>query len=88
MPRANFLRYERPVRLSSRLPIQIAVHHLRGVAMATKRPANHFGHHDRAMTAPGAAKGDGQIALSFADVVRDQIGQQSFDPPQELAGLR
>src|SRR4029077_8391182 len=34
-----------------------------------------------------AAKGDGEIAFSFADVVRDQIGQQAFDAAQKFSGL-
>ena len=38
--------------------------------------------------AAGAAEGDGQIALAFADVVRQQIDQQLRDAVDEFDGLR
>src|SRR5262249_1419574 len=49
---------------------------------------NHFSEHHRAMAAARATQGNRQVTLPFADVVRDQIGEQIFDAAQELAGLR
>src|SRR5215470_18727018 len=40
------------------------------------------------MLSPRTAKSNGQIALSFPDVMRNQIGKQAFDAAQKLAGLR
>src|SRR5580658_11200420 len=36
----------------------------------------------------GAAERDGEIALAFANVVRDQVNQQLRDAIDKLAGLR
>ena len=46
-----------------------------------------FRHHHGAVFPAGAAKRDGQITFAFADVVRDQIGQQAFQT-QKFSGLR
>src|ERR1700735_679703 len=40
------------------------------------------------MPSPGASQRDCQIALSFLNVVWNQVKQQAFDASQELAGLR
>src|SRR5580698_1651547 len=44
--------------------------------------------HDRAMLSAGAADGDRQIALAFGNVMRNQIGEQSFDATEKFASLR
>src|SRR5215467_10298758 len=39
------------------------------------------------MLSPCAAERDGQITLSFANVMRNQVGQQALDAAQKFAGL-
>ena len=55
------------------------MHNLGGVAVFFERFLDRFGEHDRAVAAAGAADRDRQIALSFADVVRNQVDEQAFD---------
>src|ERR1035438_6379374 len=45
-------------------------------------------HHHRAVVAAGAAKGDGQVTLAFADIVRQQVNQQVRNAAGELHRLR
>src|SRR5947209_5757969 len=45
------------------------------------------GHHDGPMMASRATESDGQIALAFADIMRDQIQQQVRDPIHKFHGL-
>src|SRR5260370_2302390 len=91
----TLVRYESPARLSSRragaicsLFIQFAVHDLGSVTPAVPRLVHGFRQHDRTMPPPGAAKCNRQVALPLADIVGDQISQQSFGAPQELPSLR
>src|SRR5580698_10289068 len=46
------------------------------------------GDHDRSVVSAGAAERDREIALAFANVVREQIDQQLRDPLDEFLGLR
>src|SRR5690242_7105033 len=46
-----------------------------------------FGDHHRAVLPAGAAEADGQVALSFADVVRQQIDQQLADAGNKFPSL-
>src|SRR3982074_1754321 len=47
-----------------------------------------FRQHHGTVASPRASKCYRQVALSLADIVRDQIDQQSFHAPQEFPGLR
>ena len=47
-----------------------------------------FRDHHRAVLPAGAAEADGQIALPFADVVRQKVDQQVRDTADEFLGLR
>src|SRR6267378_4074531 len=67
---------------------EVAMHDLGRVPAAVQRLVHRFRQHDRTMAPPGASKGDRQVALPFPDIVRNQIGQQALDAPQELSGLR
>jgi hypothetical protein len=49
------------------------VNHLNFVARLGQTLAHLLGNHHRAMLAPGTAEGDCQIALTLADIVRNQI---------------
>src|SRR4029077_19851882 len=44
--------------------------------------------HNGAMAATGAADRDGEVALAFTDVMRNQINQQAFNAFQKFGGLR
>jgi len=50
--------------------------------------ADYFSQSDGTMPSARAPERDGQVALSFADVMRNQEAKEAFDPFQELAGLR
>src|SRR5208282_6489836 len=67
--------------------IKVAVHNLGGVPFARKGAANHFRQGDGPVPPSRASERDGQIALSFPDVMRDQIREQVLDPAKEFAGL-
>src|ERR1700685_3132232 len=47
-----------------------------------------FRHHHRAVASTGTSEGNGQITFTFANVVRDQIGEQTLDASKKLRGLR
>src|SRR5438874_4466417 len=49
--------------------------------------ADLIGHHDGTMLAAGAAEGYRQIALSFANVMREKVGEQIGNALHELGGL-
>src|SRR5690348_15350987 len=66
----------------------VAVRYLDPISRLAQTLANIFGDHDRAVLAAGAADGDGQVALAFVDVVRQQIYQQVGDALQKFRGLR
>src|SRR5687767_12299187 len=50
--------------------------------------AQGFGNHDRAMTAPGAADGDRQVALAFRYILRNQKLQQIVQTAEQLSRRR
>jgi len=71
-----------------RLLWAVAVHDFHAVVRMAKVFANFFGDHDLTGLAACATKGDGQIALAFVDVMRQQVDEQIGDARDELAGLR
>ncbi len=73
---------------TSFLPWTVAVDHLHPVSRLGQPFAHFFRNHHRAVLAAGAAEGDGQITLAFADVVRQQIDQQLGNALDEFFGLR
>src|ERR1700676_3603330 len=91
----SLVRYESRACLSSwRAPpvsslfIYVAMHDLGLVPSPVQRFMHGFRHHHGTMTPSRAAKRNRQIAFPFANIVRDQIRQQSFNAPQELSCLR
>src|ERR1051325_6162617 len=66
----------------------IAVDDFDPVIGATQALGHFFGNHHRAVLAPGATERNRQVALAFADVVRDEIDQQRRNPRDKFAGLR
>src|SRR5262249_44431811 len=62
--------------ISTPSPPHVAVTFLRFESGRLQPFANLARNHDRAMMPAGAAEGDRQIALPFADVVRNQVNQQ------------
>ncbi len=57
----------------------IPMHNLHAVSSFVQALADFLGDHHRTMLAAGAAKADGEIALAFVDVVRQQVNQQIGD---------
>src|SRR5260370_35687115 len=70
------------------LLLNVAVNDFGGKSALGKRLLHRLREHDGAVLPARTAKRNGQITFSFADVMRDQIGEQAFDAPQEFAGLR
>src|SRR5579871_540260 len=68
--------------------LTVAMHNFDAVSGATKVLANILGDHYRTMLPSGATKGDGEVALSLVDVVRQQVHQQIGNARDEFAGLR
>src|SRR5580692_3276080 len=66
----------------------VAVPDFYAIFRAAKQLADIFGDHHGAVLASGAAKGDGQIAFAFMNVVRQEIDEQVGDARNELAALR
>src|SRR5450432_3816877 len=62
-----------------RLRRAIPVHHLHPVPGLVQASAHFLRDHDGAVAPAGAAKGNGQVALAFVNVVRQQIDQQFGD---------
>jgi len=60
------------------------MHNLHPVLCFAQTFAYLLRNHDRAIAATGAAKGDGQVALAFLDVVWQQIYEQLRDALDEL----
>ena len=54
----------------------IPMHHLHPVLRGTQTFGHIFGDHDGAVLAAGATEGDGQIALAFMNVMRQQVDEQ------------
>ena len=63
------------------------MHYLHPVLRFAQTFAHLFRDHDRAMLAAGTAEGDGQVALAFLNVVRQQIDEQLRDALDEFLGL-
>src|ERR1700721_2700071 len=75
------------VRLSQSL-VDVAMYDLRGILFLLQVTADNFGQRYRSMPAASAPQRNRQIAFSFAYVQRDQIREQTFDPPQKFTSLR
>jgi len=71
-----------------KLLIDIAVDDARGESLFLQRVLHPFGHHYGTVLSAGAAERNRQVALSFFDVVGNQIRQQPLHAAQKLAGLR
>src|SRR4029077_19496503 len=69
------------------LLFNIAMDDFCGIAALFEGFFHGLGEHDGAVFAAGTAEGNREITFSFADVVRDQVGQQAFDAAQEFASL-
>src|SRR5271167_4584677 len=67
---------------------RVPVYHLHVVSSLGQPLLDLFGNQHRAMFSSGASERDGQIALAFMNVVRNQIDQQLRDAVDELLGLR
>ena len=70
------------------LLIDVAVSDFGVEAALGERFLDLFAEHDGTVFTAGAANGDGQIAFAFADVVRDQVGEEAFDAAEKFGGLR
>src|SRR5260370_12814165 len=73
---------------SSNLLWTVPMDHLHPVSRLPQIPGDIFGNHDRTMLSPGTTETNGQIALAFMDVVRQQVDQQIGDTLDEFLGLR
>src|SRR5260370_1481148 len=69
------------------LLFNVAVNDFGGEPVLLERLSHRLRQHDRAVLSACAAERNGQITFPFADVMRDQIGQQAFDAAQEFPGL-
>jgi len=68
--------------------LNVAVSDFRGKAALRQRFLDLFAEHDGTVFAASAADGDRQITFAFADVVRDQVGEEAFDATEKFAALR
>ena len=66
----------------------VSMHDLHPVSRFVQALADLLRDHDRTMLAAGAAKADGQIALAFVDVVRQEIDQKIGNPQNKFLRLR
>src|ERR1700730_9449763 len=81
--------FVKPLRLNPQfLFIEIAMRYLGRITTPVESLVHRFRQHHGTVTSPRASKCYRQVALSLADIVRDQIDQQSFHAPQEFPGLR
>src|SRR6267143_3808576 len=71
-----------------RLLIDIAVNDFSGKSAHPKRLLHRLREHHRTVLPAGTSERKRQITFAFANVMRDQIGQQAFDAAQEFPGLR
>src|ERR1700730_6160702 len=67
---------------------QIAMVYLDAVARAAEALVDLLSDHHRPVMAAGAAEGDREITLAFANIVGQQIDQQVGDALDELGCLR
>ncbi len=77
-----------PARHDAQLLLDVAVRDLGGEASLRQRFLDLFTEHDGAVFAAGAAYRDGQITFPFADVMRDEVGEQAFDAAEKFTALR
>src|SRR5260370_19846804 len=70
------------------LLLDVAVNDFGGESALLERLLHRLRQHHGAVLSARAAERDGQITFSFADVMRNQIGEQAFDAAQEFASLR
>src|SRR6266851_3249881 len=65
----------------------IAMDHLHPISRLPQVSADVSGNNDRTMLSPSATETNGQVALAFMDVVRQQVNQQIGDALDEFLGL-
>src|SRR5437588_4451541 len=80
-------RYEAKKRMSSRPLVKIAMDHLCGIATRGQRATHRLCQHDGTMTPSRAPEGDRQITFALADVMGNQISQQTLEAPEEFTRL-
>src|SRR5712692_8030126 len=64
------------------------MHYLDFVGSLAQPLADLFGDHHRAMLPARTSEADGQIALPFPDIMRQQVHQQIRNPADEFLRLR
>ena len=72
----------------ARLLWAVAMHDFHPISGLPQMFAHLFGNHDGTVLAASAAEGDGQVALPFMNVVRQQVHQKIGDARDELLSLR
>src|SRR5260370_14468338 len=77
-----------PTQLSRRLLRTVPMRDLHFVSRFPQPLADIFGDHHRAVLSARTSEADGQVALSLANVVRQQVDQQFRDAVNELLRLR
>src|SRR5205807_1841097 len=80
-------RYEAQKRMSSRPFVKIAMDYLCGIAPRGQRATHRLCQHDGTMTPSRAPEGDRQITFALADVMGNQISQQTLEAPEEFTRL-
>src|SRR5215470_3987219 len=64
------------------------MHHFHFISTLPQSLPDVFGNHDRAMLPSGAAETDRQIALSLANVMREEVDEEIRDATDEFLRLR
>src|ERR1035438_8710365 len=82
---SSFSNFETGVSLTHR---RVPMDHLYVVPRFGQPFLDLFGNQYRAVLASGAAERDGEVALAFANVMRDQVNQQLRNPRDKFLGLR
>ena len=73
---------------NEKLLLDVAMRHLGRITVLRQRFLYLLSQHDGTVLSAGAADSDRQIALTLADVMRNQIGEQAFDAAEKFARLR
>src|SRR6476620_892917 len=70
------------------LSVDVAVDSVAGIAEFFEGFFHLLGEHHGPMAPARAADGNGEVALSFAYVVWNQVGEQAFNALEKFGGLR
>src|SRR6185295_3567915 len=70
------------------LSVDVAVDSFGGIAVFFEGFFHLLGEHHGPMAPARAADGNGEVALSFAYVVWNQVGEQAFNALEKFGGLR